>query len=205
MSGKVTQPSIVEEKMLLVKKYGVIGVAVLLFPFVEPAATKYWNDQKAKELNKIKTEFTRSVKTEIYNCSSKSNKVETDTLHEIARVALERQSMHEVRALKDIMRVYNWREEKNEERIKTKIRNMLIAQRTVSVEFLNKFAPHPKVGRVGDYIRDNFPMESLIEDICAIALGKYKVETRAEDMMQHMLYTQKKFFDDMYKAMNKEN
>ena len=184
-----------EERIALIKKYGVLGSMIVLLPFIEPYLTKYISDAATKK-------FSNIVKKEIYECSSKDNKLETEVIHKVAKTIVAHQSVHKVEAIRKILNTFP-RIRGNEHRIKLAIRNELIMQSGLYIRFLNKFAPHPKIGYIGDYIKNNFDMDSFLENVYTLALAEFEMEgyDKCDDIMQYMLSVQEDFFDKMLMEM----
>ena len=186
-----------EEKLVLVKKYGVIGALAVAFPFVEPYITKYFSDMTVKK-------FSGIVKEEIYRCSAMENKLTDETLLAVCRYSVGKQSIHKVSAIKRILLKAKLDTDYSKNRTKLAIRNALIKHSNVYIEFLNTLAPHPNLGYIGDYIQKNFNMEEFLSSVNAIAMMEdCGVDSRTEDIMQYMLLVQEQFFDDMYKSMKR--
>jgi len=184
-----------EDKILLVKRYGIIGAFALVFPFVEPFITEYFSDVTTKK-------FSQIVKEQIYECASKENKVSSETMLRIARIAVAKQSIHKVDEIRNILNSYDT-VLGNENRIKLSIKNELYKQSDIYIKFLNTFAPHPKIGYVGDYIVMHFDMDTFLDNVNRLALNINcgDVNNKANDIMMYMLDIQNVFFKKMEEDM----
>jgi len=189
--------SIIEDKIVLVKKYGVIGILALLFPFVEPIISKYLEEYNTAKYEKVKLDFANLV-------SSKDNRLKTPTLIAVSKLAVGKQSIHKVEAIRMILYSYSDLD-KNSNRVKLAIRNELYKQSDVYIKFLNTLAPHPSVGYIGEYISNNFDMEVFLQGIYAIVLSDYSIEMKCNDLMQYMLSEQEVFFNELINKVNNKD
>jgi hypothetical protein len=187
----------IESRVLFLKKYGFLGLMVLMFPFVEPFITNYFSEVTVNK-------FSNIVKRQIYDCSSKDNKVSEDTMLAIARLAVAKQSIHKVEEIKRILNRYDTMIG-NEKRIGIAIKNELVRQSAIYVNFLNTLAPHPSIGYAGTYIANNFEMDSFVEQVISIATNPNcgDINNKGNDIMQFMLAVQADFFSKMKKDMSK--
>lgn len=197
-------PSLLQDRINIVKQYGIVGFVVVMMPFATPYIEDYLADNQEALMRDISKDMAAKITLDIKEYINRENHVNRDVLIDITRLSVAKQSIHKVKFIKDLMTDYKDREVGNEKRIKHKIKVELYRQSEVYVTFLDNFED-PVIGRVGAYIATYFPMSSFLEGVNAIVLNEeLSVDVRADDIMMYMLDAQDDFFIEMEAKMKKE-
>jgi hypothetical protein len=157
-----------------------------------------------KVADRVIKEQRISMETAI-NAHSKLKIGDSDMLY-IAEKAVAMQSIIKVKELKEAFLEAQLTDkellphEKN--RLEKEIKYILVSNSRIYVEDLNRFI-HPKLGTVGDYIWNEFPMASFLKHINEIVFAGYPdVDYIADSIMDYMIMeAQPKFFDKMKSDM----
>lgn len=209
---------VMELRMGFMQKYGIKGVIVLALTMVAPYAGSIYEDYTQAAISKTMDSKLEPMNTKmddivkmVANCKNSVPLLKSNHLDYIARMAVAKQSIHKVKEIKQVLRdnpkrVFIKPQDKEyyEKRIKSKIREILVRNSKVYVNDLNNYQ-HQNLGRVGDYIWNEFPMDEFTKaiDILTVYSTCADIEMIGEDVMIYMLDAQDIFFTKMYKEMKK--
>ena len=194
-----------EQLAQLFKKYGVAGVLAAViamgFPYIEQYISIEANKSTQVFVHRIKDDMLRDIQamldkqTSIAVDAHAKTKLSDKQAIYIMKTAVGYQSIHKVDWLKDYLAVNKARLH-DQEMIKKAIRAELIHQSSIYVEVLNGFA-HPKLGRLGDFVHNNFDMESFLEGIYLIVFSSECVDCDIPytAVMYHMLSAQNSLWE----------
>ena len=204
---KNIKPPYVDNKVHdLVKKYGVTGILVTALPFAIPYIDSYIAAKQNDTVRLIvKEESDRVVSTIVTNLEknlevaikghSKTLITDGQALY-IMKTSVGFQSIYKIDAIMDILNKYPMQigNVYNDNKIKNAIKGELIRQSAIYVGELNRFI-HPKLGTLGTYIADQFPMSRFLDDVYTVALT-IDCTSKRRDLMYLMLQYQNQLWDD---------
>ena len=161
-----------------VKKYGPLTGLVLLIPVLLP----YWDKYQDSQNNHRVALMVQTVKTEIVNdiasridaqtaearaSHGRMNLTDKEALY-LMKTAVGYQSIYKVDWMKKYLSLYTVQDAQLvQSRIRVAIRAELIRQSNVYTEALNTFQ-HPKLGRLGQFVVENFPMDVFLDGLYLI-------------------------------------
>jgi hypothetical protein len=192
----------------LFKKYGVAGVLAAViamgFPYVEQYISMETNQSTQIFVHKMKAEILQDIQrmldkqTAIAVDAHAKTKLSDKQAIYLMKTAVGYQSIYKVEWLKDYLKNNKDYILHNKTMIRNAIRAELVRQSSIYVEALNGFV-HPKIGRLGDFVNDNFDMVTFLEGIYLIVFASdcAECETTYTAIMYHMLDAQN---DLWYKA-----
>jgi len=120
----------------------------------------------------------------------------------LIRTAVGYQSIHKVQWLKEYLGKTGIIG--NEQRIKSAIKAELTRQSSIYISSLNRFV-HPKLGLLGIYVENHFPMEPFLNGVYEIALNVTcdDIENKGNDVMYLMLDMQNDLLQQASEEMRK--
>ena len=161
-----------------VKKYGPLTGLVLLIPVLLPYWDKYQESQNnhhiALIVQKVKAEIVSDIASridaqtaEVRASHGRMNLTDKEALY-LMKTAVGYQSIYKVDWMKKYLSPYSVADiQMAMGRVRTAIRAELIRQSNIYVEALNTFQ-HPKLGALGKFVADEFPMEEFLKGLYAI-------------------------------------
>lgn len=210
---------ILHDKLVVIKKYGVLGLAVVTFPFWQPYLDAYL-DKGTEEavaravksnLEPFCTQAARlqnaviDMETLMINCKGGAKALKANDIDYIARKAVGMQSIIKVKEIKRLIQTYPRDTKHDKVRLRLKIKEVLIRNSMIYVNDLNAYQ-HRAIGRIGKYIWDEFPMDEflvVVYSLTADSAPENKLIYMTDDLMAYMLDIQNTFFIDMLDKMLK--
>ncbi len=167
-----------DDKIAIVKKYGVVGFAIITFPFWQPYLDEYMDKHTEKVVRKAVTEASVPISEKLVmlsgsvtnmesimiNCKGGSKALLSKDIDYIARKAVGMQSIIKVKQMKVVLLKYPRNTEIQKKRLRVRIKNILIKNSKVYVKDLNNYQ-HRAIGRIGDYVWNEFPMGEFLSVI----------------------------------------
>ena len=207
----------------LAKKHGIMGTlaasAMVMSPMVVDLYGKWSTKQDGIIINRAIEPLHRElIKMNGILLKSRAvaieahgkNVLSAEDIDYIARMAVAKQSIHKVKEIKVLLDdipepISETDVDRYHKRLEQKMKNILISNSKVYVRDLNKYQ-HISIGNVGDYIWNNFPMDSFMDNVNQLVLHSNSEDSGviADDVMEYMLSAQTVFFDKMYRVMKKE-
>lgn len=164
-----------------IKKYGWSASLVLLLPFVLPYLEKYFDNKTASQTEAFVYEIKADLIKDIQAITDKQTRLAIESHAKtkltgrqavyLMKTAVGYQSIHKVNWLRRHMEkvpqesVYIL-----EDSIKAAIKAEFIHQSNIYIDALNGFV-HPNLGRLGDFVKEEFCMDRFLERVYGIVLN----------------------------------
>ena len=188
-----------------IRKYGILGSIAILTPFVMPYINSYLMDRQksmiddALDRNRVYT--FREVRGIVAGLRhdmrvvSGTKVLDDEQALYIMKTAVGFQSIHKIKWIVAYLTEHYTQGTCNPKRAKNAIKVELYRQSHIYINGLNLFS-HPVLGRLGDYVANNFPMNDFLERVYCIACDKTLTPTtKGEDILSIMLSMQNDLWD----------
>lgn len=215
-----------EKWAIYFKKYGVVGLGVVLAPILWPVAIEWVSgkiiDNKMKpvmrKLDKLEDEILYS--RAYSSVSAMKTLVSADDWNIMVRHRVRSQSLDKVKEIKFIWEFMPKETEAERKRLWTRVKNILYSNTNVYVNELKQYG-HPIIGNIGLYLNKTFPMYKSAENgqlrreyrpdysflavVYAIVMEtKYDdVDEMADALTEYMKAIQDEYFTDHYRIIKK--
>lgn len=207
----------VDMKLGIVQKYGWKGVVILVLSTIAPYLWSMYDNYMTKKntdliekvlknettmlymkIEAIRKVLEQNLKIAVESHGKKSLK--SKVIIDIARDSVGVQSFFKVEQIRQYLHTSRHDSKKIKRR---RIKHILITNTKIYVKKLNQFT-HYKVGLIGDYIWNEFPMNTFLVEVYAILEDEsITIDKRCENLQSYMIMTaQDQFFKDMKKKMD---
>ena len=215
--GKQGSLDPLEAKMNFMQKYGWKGTVVLVLSMIAPYGVSAYDAYITKKNTELTTKIIRQelapFQIGLMNIGAKLDQnmviavnshakklLNADDIIYVAKNAVGMQSIIKIKELKAYLNNSQYDTRKFKE---NRIKYILIMNSKIYIKELNRFV-HPKIGRAGNYILNNFDMDMFLKDVYVILLDDNvsSVDKKCDNLMQYMVMTvQEDFFNKMAKDM----
>lgn len=197
------------------KKYGLAGVLAAIVFMGYPQVEKYMANTASKQTEafvyKLKAELLLDIQRMLdmqtrvaVDAHAKAKLTDKQAIY-IMKTAVGYQSIHKVEWLKRYLEKLDPEVAMNMQNvIRSAIRGELTRQSSVYTDALNSFV-HPKLGRLGDYVEENFDMAEFLEGVYEIVFNNdcYDCELLYDTVMYHMLNSQNTLWEQAVEDLSR--
>ena len=196
-----------DAKMSFLQRYGLKGALVLVLslvtPYIGTLVDSYMNDKYVSALKSNLAPLIDRLDMLDYRLStlrSGSKYLSADDIVYIARMAVAKQSINKIQEIHHLLDTHSHGagiSRLAKRRLNSHVLEVLMRNSAVYVVALNKFQQR-NIGRVGDYIVKEFPMDDFVTGVYDIIYTVGLTDAQIEsDILLYMLEYQQEFFTKM--------